>query len=522
MRSRLVAIVGSGICGTAIARELTRAGHRVVVFEKGPEFPYPHNRQFADQIERQYDNPAYALPADLRGLTTSGSYRFPLDEERGMVVGGSATHWQAIALRMLPEDFRTRTLFGYGADWPIDYDEIESWYGRAERLIGVAGTDEDNPFAPARSTPYPLPPFELSHDDVILAGRLRDAGIVLHTTPQARTRHEYDGRPACANFGTCHVCPIGARYSPNHHLGEAVATGLCEVRANVSVRRVVPGERGGQATVVFQAHDAATSEELPADAVVVAAGAIESARLLLLSTSSRFPDGVGNATGRVGQGVTFHHVWWNNLVYGERLFAGRFGGYTGQSYQFANAATRGRHGSIKVVFSSRVESVHVREPGSAEETRLRLQARARVRPLLLAAESVPSQGKYVALSDRTDRFGDPFAHVHYESDPFDHATHAFASTINDRFVTATRAEPNPLSPNPDRYGSGAHHMGGCAMGDDPRASVVDRFGAVHGAPDVYVAGGSVFPGASGAMNPTLTMTALALRTAGHLLARLGR
>jgi choline dehydrogenase-like flavoprotein len=356
----------------------------------------------------------------------------------------------------------------------------------------------------------------LSHDDRLLAERLREAGIVLHTTPQARTRLPYDGRPACVNYGTCDVCPIGARYSPNGHLNEAVASGLCELRTEASVRRIIPGSGTAPAVVVYQPNDAAAPSELAARAVVVACGAIESIRLLLLSTGGRFPNGVGNHSGRLGQGFTFTHAWWNDLYYSERLYAGRFGGWTGQSHQFVNAE-RGAHGAIKIIFSSRTEVGRTREPGTAAETLRRIDPRAHSRPITFAAETVPSPNKWIALSTERDRFGDPFAHLNYRSDSFDHRTHDFARTLNDRFVEATGAEPRPLDADPERFGSGAHHMGGCAMGTEPGNSVVDPFGAIHGAPDIFVAGGSVFPGSSGAMNPTLTMTALALRTADRLL-----
>jgi len=224
MHIKSVAIVGSGVAAAAITHLLVKKGYRVTIFEKGLEYPYPHATQFQELIHNLYSNPVYELPTDLNTVTVSGAYTGLFDDERAMVVGGSATHWGAITLRMHPQDFQTRTLFQYGNDWPISYNDIEPYYCRAEALLGVSGTDVDNPYAPRRSKPFPLPPFPLGHADRLFAAKLREKGIVLHTTPQARTRLPYDGRPACANFGTCNVCPIGARYSPNHHLIQAVAT----------------------------------------------------------------------------------------------------------------------------------------------------------------------------------------------------------------------------------------------------------------------------------------------------------
>src|SRR4029077_20509055 len=145
------------------------------------------------------NNPAYLLPPDLQNLTLSGDYSFDFERGRAMVVGGTATHWGAGCLRMTPPDFNTQRRYGYGADWPLTYDDLETYYCDAERFLGVSGTDADNPFAPPRTRPYPLPPFELSYDDRVFAEKLRKHGIVLHTFPQARTRLPYEKRPGCMN-----------------------------------------------------------------------------------------------------------------------------------------------------------------------------------------------------------------------------------------------------------------------------------------------------------------------------------
>ena len=138
-------------------------------------------------------------------------------------------------------------------------------------------------------------------------------------------------------------------------------------------------------------------------------------------------------------------------------------------------------------------------------------------PIALHAESVPGPEKYVSLTTERDRFGDSFAHVHYRSAEFDHATREFARELLKRFAAATGADESTF---PDTYNSGAHHMGGCRMGHSAADSVVDPYGRVHGTSNVFVAGGSTFAGTSGAVNPTLTMTALALRTAAFIVDQL--
>ncbi len=515
-----VAIVGSGLAGATIAFFLTRAGHTVTVLEKGPAYPYPHIEQFTAQgFSASLSD--YFLPRDLKHHTLSGQYQHKLENERFMNTGGSASRWSAIALRMRPQDFKTRSLFGFDLDWPLTYDELEPAYCRAEALLGVSGTDDDNPFAPARSRPYPLPPFELGWDDLRFQEKLAAGGIHMHTTAQARTRLDYDERPGCKNYGRCFNCPIGARYSPNVYLERALATGLCTLHNDVSVRRIhVEGLRAR--TLVCRQHAADDDRELAARYVVVAAGAIESARLLLLSASASHPDGLGNDSGHVGSNFALHHLWGGNIRFQEPIYGGRFGGWTGQSHQFLDPPERGRHGGAKIELSSRppsFASVARQRWTSVEDLRRRLRSKMYTRRVALHCETALSPEKSITLSREADRFGDPFAHVHYVGSPFDRETYAFARRIFERIVAASGGEEQSFAPF-ESYHSAAHHMGTCRMGERAADSVVDRHGRVHGIANLYVIGESNFTGSSGAVNPALTVAALAIRTSDHLLDQL--
>jgi choline dehydrogenase-like flavoprotein len=517
----LVAIVGSGIVGTAVAYLLSARGCRVDVFEKGPAYPYPHAPQFQDRFLHRYDNPVYRMAPDLQSLTQSGDYRRDLNGERHMLVGGSATHWGAITPRLRPNDFRTQSLYGFGVDWPFGYDELESYYCRAETLLGVSGSDAGNPHAPRRSHPYPLPPFALSYGDRLLAARLAPSGIALHTTPQAATRRAYGDRAACENYGACDVCPIGARYSPNYHLRRAVATGACAVHVDTSVRRILVDRSGRARALVVRPNAGGADVEHPADVIVVAGGTIENARLLLLSDRARAPDGV-DLSEHVGRHLAFHHLWTGRLRYGEDVYPGEIGRFTGQSDQFLDPIDRGQHGGVKIEFSSNIIPPPEGPLGAAASGAAILEilgaARAE-RMLTLHSESAPAPGSAVTLSAARDRFGDPFAHVSYELSEFDAETYRFAQGVFARVAAATRAQSADLGPIASVY-SGAHHMGSCRMGLGPDDSVVDAQGAVHGTPNLFVLGGSAFPGPGG-VNPTLTMVALALRAADHITARFG-
>ena len=513
-----VAVVGSGVVGAAVALVLGRAGHRVDVFEKGGDFPYPHE-QARDELRLGLPLPDHELGRDLRDVTESGTYRPSLRSELVQRVGGMTTSWRGIALRLRPEDLLRRSVSGVGEDWPLDYDELEPWYGRAEALLGVAGTDEDAPGAPWRSTPYPLPPLPLAADDHVLAERLAQDGIVMSTTPQAITSQAYDGRPRCTNIGpTCNTCPTGARYSATHHLDRARATGHVGLHTGTCVRRVLVDSTGRARGLVVQGVDEATEREVPADVVVVAGGAVETARLLLLSADERQPDGLGGGSGHLGQHLTFHHMYSGRLVYDEQLFPGRTGPMTGQLLQFLDPAPDGSRGGVKVELTSHLPSLPGRDRWtSAVDVRDDMQRAVRSRNLGLHAETRPGPRKTVTLSRRKDRFGDPFPHVRYTADDYDRATHAWGRGLAERLARATGAVDLHYR-GPDDYTSVYHHLGTTRMSERPSDGVVDPWGAVHGTTGLYALGGSTFVTPT-ALNPTLTMVALALRTAEHLAER---
>ncbi len=473
-----VAIVGSGIVATAIAHTLVQKGHRVAMFEKGKDYPYPYMEQFQEEGLNLYYRGTHELAPDLRKLTTAGSYRRDLNRERHMVVGGQATRWSGISLRKQQSEFRTRTQFGYGSDWPISYKDLEPYYCQAEAFLGVSGTDEDNPFAPPRSKPLPLPPFPLTYADQLMAERMKAKGIHLHSTPQARARKPYDGRPACVNFGQCATCPIGARYSPQHHLKLAMDTGLVKLFTETSVRRVIVDKQGRAQALLVRQNGAPTDQEFPAKVIIIAAGAIESSRLLLLSGKDHPGPGLGNDAGAVGKNFSLHHVWNGELHFKERVFHGRSGPLTAQSFQFLEPAPRGQHGGLKLgIGIGQFARMHgpwekgthmtAEKKGSEHVDTKRFKTGAQVLDgmklmpncwtLRLAGEASESPQKNISLSKEKDRFGDEVAHVTYEPSAFDHATFEYAKDVFRRCVEATGAsDSQALRRGGVRFGRPSH------------------------------------------------------------------
>ncbi len=524
MSGRSIAIVGAGVVAAAFADTFTRAGHDVVIFERGPDLPYPHQPQFEDSVMGVEDSQRFRAHHELRKVTQSGDYVRDLTAERVMGVGGSATQWAGLTMRMRPDDFKLRTRFGFSADWPITYEELEPWYCEAESFLGVSGTDDDNPFAPRRSKPYPLPSFPLTPDDHRLVALLGKGGIHMHSTPQARTRLDFDGRPACMNFGVCEVCPIGSRYSPNHHLQRAVATGRCRILPDTSVRRIVLDAQGRARALVVRGNRDAAEREHAADLVIVAAGAFDSARLLLMSRDGARPDGIGNRGGQVGANLVFHHVWSGHMHWKEPMFAGTVGWWTGQSQQFCEPKERGRIGGIKIELPSNIWQSHVKEAGeepTAADVMRRMEVVRRCRRVAIHAESSTSPDKRLTLSTTyRDLFGDPVPHVQYSLDEFDRRSFEWGVQIFERVAKTTGAREWFFREMID-FATFAHHMGTTRMGTNERDSVTDGMGRVHGVQGVWTLGLGSFVGAGGAVNPTLTAVALALRAAAALREELG-
>ena len=519
MTESTVAVVGSGIAGTTIAYLLASQGIDVQVFEKGPEYPFPYARQFHEDFMNRYVDPADELARHLRQIRQVGDVNYDLDTDRRMRVGGMATSWHAISLRMFPSDFRTQTLFGRGQDWPIDYDTLEPYYSRAEAFIGVSGSDTDNPFAPPRSQPYPMPAFELSEFETRMADRLRDHGIALHTTPQARNRLAYEGRAGCQNYGACYVCPIGARYAPTHHLQLALQTGFCNLQVNTAVRRIIVDRNNKARGLLVHDHTTGQEYEHNAEVVVLAPGAVETVRLLMLSANEQHADGLGNAGGQLGKRHAFHQIRWGLLRYPERVYPGRTGPATGESHQFADHENRDAFGGVKVEYWD----VPPREDGVADSTFEALNNLEdasdfflHTRWIVLHPESDMTEAKYIDLSDdERDPFGDPIPRVHHESSEFDHLTFEYTQDIFQQFKEGTQAESGFYT-GFDEWRAWAHHMGGARMGTGPDDSVVNEYLQVHGIDNLFTAGASSFVETS-ALNPTLTIVALAMRTADYLL-----
>ena len=227
-----VVIVGSGVCGGMVAARLASNGVRVLLLEAGPRVKRPealaqYRAALIKVPECPYPNAPYA-PHSTSDQPDSyyvqnGPDKF--DSTYLRQVGGTTWHWLGTTLRLIPDDFRLRTKFGVGVDWPISYDDLEPWYCEAERELGVAGDPRAALDAP-RIQPYPLPPIPLSYMDQRIAAALTGTELAVQPTPQARNSQAYQNRAVCCGSSTCiPICPVQAKYDATVHVAMAERAG---------------------------------------------------------------------------------------------------------------------------------------------------------------------------------------------------------------------------------------------------------------------------------------------------------
>lgn len=308
-----ILIIGSGVAGALVACEIAAKGASVIIMEAGPRVDRAEAvKRFHSAFPKTPES-AYAQSDFTPHPATDQPYRYYAQKGPNVFnstylrqVGGTTWHWLGSAIRLVPDDFRLKSLFGLGVDWPISYEDLEPWYCRAERELEVSGDDEDDLGSP-RSAPYPLPAVPQSFLDLHWEKALQESEFKIRPTPQARLSKGSQARPSCHGSASCiPVCPIQAKYDATIHIARAEALGvrlLTETCANLLECR----EDGRVEAVRFVRPDGSGGRILPRT-VVVAANGIETPRLLLASRSEIFPGGVANRSGLVGRNLMDHPI----------------------------------------------------------------------------------------------------------------------------------------------------------------------------------------------------------------------
>ncbi|HWF54554.1 MAG TPA: GMC family oxidoreductase [Solirubrobacteraceae bacterium] len=495
-------IVGAGAGGSTLAQRLARRGWRIVILEAGP-FWDPDEDWVSDEAGQHklyWTAPRVIGGEDPVELGKNNS---------GRGVGGSMIHYAGYTPRFHPSDFATQTSDGVGADWPITYEELKPHYERVERELPVAG--QDWPWGDPHTYPHAAHPISGAAE--VAREGARQAGITMRVGPVGITNGVFGNRPHCIYRGFClQGCKVNAKASPYvTHLPDALAHGV-EVRAGSQATRIEVDDTGSCTGVTYAREGRERFQR--ASAVTVAGYSIETPRLLLNSTTARFPHGLANGHDQVGRYV---------MVQGAPQVAGRFPQLCHQykapppeisSEQFYETdAHRGfaRGFSIQTVGPLPIAwAEHVLADGHwGHALREYMRDYNHWTTLGLLCELLPQPENRVTLADEHDEHGVPVAHLAYTQCDNDRANIAYGKKILERIWEAAGAQDTLAI---DRY---AHLVGGCRMGTGPENSVIDADHRAWGIPNLFVCDGSVMP-TQGAANPALTIMALASRLAGRL------
>jgi gluconate 2-dehydrogenase alpha chain len=548
-------IVGSGPGGATAAEVLTAAGWSVVVLEKGRNHllsldpPYEGLGHYSnDEVKflgRHFLGPDPLVePRTFRRDERDGDHvHVGLVNSLPSTVGGGGVHADAKVPRFRREDFALRSTLGpvEGADvvdWPIGYDELEPYYAAAEAAIGTAG-EETNPFAEWRSGPFPMPPGADMYGAVLSAAAAERAGYHPYRAPTGINSVPYDDRPACNNCGFCghQGCPIEAKGEPLAMLRRALRTGRCEIRPESYVTDITTDATGRHATGVRYLDAARRTVEVRARHVVLAAGAFETPRLLLLS-------GLGNSSGMVGRNLTYHFQTltvggFPFPLYGER---GRAVTHAHDDFIVGDAAsaTAARDAGLPWIRGGLVEHGSAAGPlteatsygpGAHHAASMRDSSlRRRMWVFTLQGEDLCQPTNRVDLDPTVrDAWGRPAGRATYRPHRHELVASAHYAPIMEAMLRDAGAEwafsvtSPPTTEDVEaakRHGLGIapasyHILGTTRMGDDPATSVVDPHGRLWDVDNVVVADSSVFATAAG-YNPTLTLCALAHRATALL------
>ena len=520
-----ILIVGAGASGAAAAWRLASAGFRVVCLEQGGW----HGTEDSPTTSVDWElkrRTAWSFDPNKRALDED----YPVNCKESDVtpfmfnaVGGSTVIWTAHAPRMHPSDFRVKSLDGAADDWPLTYDELEHYYDLNDEIVGCCGIAGD-PANPPRK-PRPMPPLPLGLDGERVARAFDRLGwhwwpadSYVNTTPYKQ------GREACNYCGPLNLgCVRKAKARADiTYWPLALELGV-ELRTRSRVYEITSGP-DGRVTGASYFDGRGVARHQPARAVIAACNGIGTPRLLLLSRSDSHTAGLANGSGQVGKNLMFHVIAHVTAVFDEDLKSYRGpGANILLSHEFYETAPRRdyvRGYQLQMVRGSGPASTAVGRMMPAvpwgEGHHNSFAARfGKTATFAVTAEDLPEETNMVDLDpELTDGSSIPAPRVRYRIGEntrriLDHGIGSARRVFAE--VGAKHVETMPLAP-----ADGVHLLGTARMGDDPGTSVVDRWGQAHDADNLFVIDGSVFV-TSGAVNPTPTIQAIALRTADYII-----
>ena len=535
-------IVGSGITGGWAAKELCEKGLKVLLLERGtnlehPNYPtaikdpweFPHHLQLSngDKAIHYVQSRHWSFKEDNKHFYINDQQN-PYDETkrfdwiRANVLGGRSLLWSRQCYRWSDLDFEANVKEGIGVDWPIRYKDIAPWYSYVENFIGVSGSIENIPQLPDGVF---QPPFEMNQVEKLFKQKIEnsytDRKVIIGRT--ANLTKPVKGRGHCMARDLCHRgCPYGAYFSTNAStFPAAYATGNLKVRTNSLVNKVLYDEHKQRATGV-EIIDTLSHEKMvfKAKIIFLNAATVATSFILLNSTSSRFPNGLGNGSDQVGRNLMDHHkglsAWArvegyeDSYYYGRRptsAYIPRFKNVSKKEpgflrgYHYGMSASRGRGAGYDGIGANLKDSL--------------TEAGGWGVGLWAFGECLPYQSNRITLNNnKPDHWGRPTITIDCEFKANERAMHAdMASTAHEMLETIGLKDIS-VSGEISFPGNANHEMGTARMGHDPKTSVLNGFNQMHEVKNVFITDGSCMTSSS-CVNPSLTYMALTARACDY-------
>lgn len=542
-------IVGSGISGGWAAKELCEKGLKVLLLDRGsnivhPDYPtatknpwdFPHRLHLSSEDKKNHfvQSRHYSFREDNKHFYIN-DLENPYDETkrfdwiRGDIVGGRSLLWARACYRWSDTYFESNMKEGIAIDWPIRYRDIAPWYDYVESFIGVSGNSDNIPSLPNGIF---QPPFEMNIVEKFFKERIEntfpDRKVIMGRT--ANLTKPVKGRGQCQARDLCHRgCPYGAYFSTNAStMPAAYATGNLTVRPHSMVNKVIYDQIKQRATGV-EIIDTQTNQSIEffSRIIFLNASTVSTAFILLNSTSSRFPNGLGNGSDQVGRNLMDHHKglsasgsiagFEDKYYYGRRptsIYIPRFRNLFKKEmpflrgYHFGANASR-IHQDTNLPIGSELK-MRLTEPG---EWRLNLYA---------FGECLPYADNRITLNhEKKDKWGRPIIAINCEFKENEKAMHEDITVTAKEILEAAGCKDINITNNMSFPGNANHEMGIARMGKDPKTSVLNSFNQMHEVPNVFITDGSCMT-SSACLNPSLTYMALTARACDYALKELNK